>query len=509
VKREGAKRRTRNERGTALLIALFALLLIGVVAIALIVASGTESALSGNYRSATSAYYAALAGLEEGRGRLDPKSPDFLNAVSPVQLSDVYYILNPGPSETNATVNPLTGSYPDNEYGNEFTPATLAGRTLHFINSVSGAAGIPGPSYKWVRINALTEQALGYDVDSSGPPLDNTNLIYYDPAHLDSGGNPKPSLISAASPPPTAVQALEVTALAALPNGGQRLLQYVVAPGSLNFVAPNAAANFPAALTLAGDNVQIFSVPTAISFSINGNDHDTLGSCNPGGISTTGVGFTNSTDTSYSTINSAITAAGHTNQYLGAGPASPNVNYVGPAPAPAAYVSPLAPNLTTVGGLNALVQQIKENADVYIGHDADTNDPLWPNSLTMSASHPMTIVVDGDFSTNAWHNTGYGLLLVTGQLTYDPDSSWDGIVLVIGKGIFESHQAGSGEIDGGVMVARLFDSGNNPLPPSSAPQSPTFHQISGGNGIYYSSCWVRAVTPSASYQVLSFKEISQ
>jgi len=121
----------------------------------------------------------------------------------------------------------------------------------------------------------------------------------------------------------------------------------------------------------------------------------------------------------------------------------------------------------------------------------------------------MTIVVDGDFSTNAWHDTGYGLLLVTGQLTYDPDSSWDGIVLVIGKGQFESHQAGNGQIDGAVMVARLFDSGNNPLPASSAPQSPSFHQISGGNGIYYSSCWVKAVTPSASYQVLSFKEISQ
>lgn len=509
MKRRHTIRRRRNEQGTALLIALFALLLIGVVAIALIVASGIESALTGNYRSAISAYYAALAGLEEGRGRLDPKSSDFLNVVSPVQLTDVYYILNPGPSETNATVNPLTGSYPDTEYGSEFVPATLGGRTLHFINSVSGTAGLPGSSYKWVRINALTEQALGYDVDSSGPPLDSTNLIYYDPAHLDSGGNPKPSLISTASPPATAVQALEITALAVVPNGGQRLLQYVVAPGALTFVAPNAAANFPAALTLVGDDVQIFSVPTAISFSINGNDHDSLGSCNPGGISASGVGFTNSTDTSYSTINSAITTAGHTNQYLGAGPASPNVNYVAPTPAPAAYVSPLAPNLTTVGGLNALVQQIKENADIYIGHDADTNDPLWPNPLTMSASHPMTIVVDGDFSTNPWHNTGYGLLLVTGQLTYDPDSSWDGIVLVIGKGQFESHQAGNGQIDGAVMVARLFDSGNNPLPASSAPQSPSFHQISGGNGIYYSSCWVKAVTPRASYQVLSFKEIPQ
>jgi len=53
-----------------LLISIFVLLLISVIAIALIVSSGTESALAGNYRSATSVYYAALAGLEEGRGRL-------------------------------------------------------------------------------------------------------------------------------------------------------------------------------------------------------------------------------------------------------------------------------------------------------------------------------------------------------------------------------------------------------------------------------------------------------
>ena len=59
-----------SERGVALLIAIFALLLISVVGIALIVSTGTDSALARNYRTSTGAYYAALAGLEEGRGRL-------------------------------------------------------------------------------------------------------------------------------------------------------------------------------------------------------------------------------------------------------------------------------------------------------------------------------------------------------------------------------------------------------------------------------------------------------
>src|SRR5213595_448728 len=77
-------RRRKAEEGIALLIAIFVLLLIAVVAIALVVSSGTESALAGNYRSSTSVYYAAVAGLEEVRARLRPNSLNsFNNTTAP------------------------------------------------------------------------------------------------------------------------------------------------------------------------------------------------------------------------------------------------------------------------------------------------------------------------------------------------------------------------------------------------------------------------------------------
>src|SRR5882672_12045746 len=76
MKPEGSMRKQRRESGIALLISIFVLLLISVVAIALIVSAGTESALAGNYRSSTGVYYAALAGLEEGRGRLLDRDPN-------------------------------------------------------------------------------------------------------------------------------------------------------------------------------------------------------------------------------------------------------------------------------------------------------------------------------------------------------------------------------------------------------------------------------------------------
>src|SRR5207249_6595281 len=75
--------RRRTEEGIALLISIFVLLLISVVAISLIVSSGTESALAGNYRSSTGVYYAALSGLEEARGRLLFKNPQAFSATDP------------------------------------------------------------------------------------------------------------------------------------------------------------------------------------------------------------------------------------------------------------------------------------------------------------------------------------------------------------------------------------------------------------------------------------------
>src|SRR5271165_560859 len=76
----------KSESGAALLLAIFALMLISVVAIALVVSQGTDSALAGNYRTSIGAYYAGVAGLEEARGRLSWKNTNCLGtrpAVSP------------------------------------------------------------------------------------------------------------------------------------------------------------------------------------------------------------------------------------------------------------------------------------------------------------------------------------------------------------------------------------------------------------------------------------------
>ena len=125
-------RKRRSDAGVALLISIFVLLLISVVAIAVVVSSSTESALTGNYRSSTGVYYAALGGVEEARSRLAPSDPNSFKNTAPTlipppgtqwDIGYVDYILNPGPNDNLGT---LLATYPDTEYDNEFGPGALS-----------------------------------------------------------------------------------------------------------------------------------------------------------------------------------------------------------------------------------------------------------------------------------------------------------------------------------------------------------------------------------------------
>src|SRR5260370_37146171 len=75
--------------------------------------------------------------------------------------------------------------------------------------------------------------------------------------------------------PNSGYQVLEITSLAVLPNGSQKLLQYLIAPG------PIALPPFLAALTLSGSpgNVVTFHAPASnSSYAVKGNDQDCSGS---------------------------------------------------------------------------------------------------------------------------------------------------------------------------------------------------------------------------------------
>jgi len=286
--RHTQKRWARSERGVAIVIAIFTLMLISVVGTALILMAGTESAIKGNYKSAMHAFYDAKAGLEEGRGRLFWPNPNIANPVANCVLpapggivpwTRVCYIVNPS---SNEVVNPLdlsaTNPYADAEYQQEWgVKVTDAGVQVQqpFITSTSvipnagvGGTDIAGPLYKWVRITPRTQASakLAGDVTDTNP------LFYNGMQQLaSSGGNPVPN----------AVQVLTITALAVTPYGSRRMVQYTVAVSPLATALPT----FPSALTLDGNGVS-FTGPNAGNGNGNGNggaENTAVGNSSPGG----------------------------------------------------------------------------------------------------------------------------------------------------------------------------------------------------------------------------------
>jgi Tfp pilus assembly protein PilX len=534
----------RPEAGAALLIAIFALLLISVVAIALVVSQGTDSALTGNYRTSTSAYYAGLAGLEEGRGRLLMKNADYLNKTGSFPslftaagaptfgLKNALYILNPAAGET---VNPTGGSaaqYADTEYDTEYADRgsggwTLSGATVYSTNSVFPVAGLPGPLYKWVRITPATEQSIGVDVNWDHG-IDNATPLSYDPANQSSTGALQPGLIVQTTPPATAGQALEVTALAVLPNNTQKLVQYVVAPFLYGVKNP-----IPAALVIPGSGVTddpgiSFKASSSASFQISGNDGTGPYATPPAGCTASAprvwaIGTSDTATTQGNAVSNyyRIVGAVHdipvTDQanYLGGSPPSPPV--IQPTPPVIPPYPPvslreidlptdglLSPAMQSPRRLNALVRSISQNADVVLTPSSpglpvtDSNMPA-----TMSIANPLTVVVNGDLTLTNF--TGYGLLVVTGNFIVNLNAGWRGVVLVIGAGnvtFTGGPGGGSGEFDGGMFIANTL--------PATDPDfgTATFDASSaGGRGIYYNSCWVNAALQPPSFTVLSFREI--
>src|SRR2546421_6136558 len=179
-------RKTRSESGIALLIAIFVLLLISAVAISLVVSSGTESSLAGNYRTTLSASFAAGAGIEEARGRLVQSNPNPIAlplvaapiAINYLPTNQVVYITNPAVGEPAGAG--LMALYPDTEFDKEFNVGALGAAAKNYVASIWTAAGSTGPLYKWVRINAATKQSLKTNVDNTGLAAANAATpLYY------------------------------------------------------------------------------------------------------------------------------------------------------------------------------------------------------------------------------------------------------------------------------------------------------------------------------------------
>jgi len=473
-----------TQRGVILLLALFALLLISAVAVALIVMAGTETAVDANYRASTQAFYAAYAGLEEGRGRLSASDPSALGAFvalpgGVLPASQVRYVLNPSPGETvNPTNLSSSNPYADLEYQQEWGTA-VSNASVQTTASTSAQAGLLGPQYKWVRITATTEKSAGVDVDGDGS-LDNSTPVFFTGANenMASQGN----------------QVLTLTSLAVLPDGSRRLLQYQVALTSLQLA-------FPAAVTLDGNGAS-YSPANSNPFYINGNDRQGSNpfACGlPSQPAVPAIGTVNTTDAS--TIAGGVPRQ-RQSHYVGNGAAPSVLDILSSLPA-------VFQSVTSLDGLGGLTQTLYSVATQVLGPPIGTNNLSTTYSSLPnygSAAQPLITVVNGNLSLSG-NATGYGILLVTGSFTMSGTVGWRGAVLVIGQGVMQVNGGGNNEIDGATLIARTRDSSNGLLGSLGAPS--LNWNGGGGNGVYFDTCWLADAFAAMSYKVLAFREIAQ
>lgn len=223
------------------------------------------------------------------------------------------------------------------------------------------------------------------------------------------------------------------------------------------------------ALTVAGPNPTIQNLPNSDQFVVNGNDANSCSDSVTEPIHPAIGGYDDPNSdpptTSVSTITTALPRPDH---YIGEG-GSPSVKNV--------YGS-LGETMGTPYGLKTFIDAI--NA-------VKTNTG---NTVSLgSAVNPAINYIAGDANLQG-ASDGYGILVVTGTLTFGGNFNWHGPVLVVGDGVFDFAGGGNGQITGTLLVAKIWDNhtAQNLLPTLGTPN--INWNGGGGNGIQYDHCWV-------------------
>ena len=166
-----SKKNRHSERGIALLIAIFTVLLITAIGAAMIMLTNTETSISSNYRDEQKAFFDAKAGMEEIRDRFRGGANNSLAAnlpaVLPGNANAFLYVTNPKNAGDNVTPWVTNGNaYPDREICVEMTnmgtpcagnPPVPPGGVWYTTSAASASYQMtPKADWKWTRINLKT-----------------------------------------------------------------------------------------------------------------------------------------------------------------------------------------------------------------------------------------------------------------------------------------------------------------------------------------------------------------
>jgi Tfp pilus assembly protein PilX len=497
------KKNRNSEKGIALFVAIFTVLLITAIGASMIMLTMTDTTVSGNFRDEQKAFFAAKAGMEEVRDRFrngaDNSLAASLPAAKPGNANAFLYVLNPKNAEADTpwVTNASASVYPDTEICTEMAnmgsacggnPPVPGGGGWYTSTTASASYALnPVSSWKWTRINLKTNSTASgtTTINKVDTALPGTALVCWNGA-TEVATN----LATCSALNPNYLPVYVMTTLAVTPSGSRRMVQAEA--------TSNKFPTLPGPMIFDGAN-PIFNTPNSNAFTVTGNDiaqGGNHGAGCPGAIGEPALGAYNDPAVTILTGDANNRPASYTGplQY-----GSPSVANVG---------SQLT-MLSTVGGLENLASSITlvagNNSNVYGNNPASIVRPG-------TDAVPQINVVNGDLTLpGSW--SGAGILLVTGTLTFQGNPSYDGLILVIGKGSVVKNGGGNGVVNGSLLAANLY-SGTPPstygplLPASSAPGIPYFNWNGGGNVSWnYDSCWSNMMNNIQSYRIVAVREM--
>ena len=298
--------RQRKQRGVALLVAMFALLLLSAIGMGMMFSANTETNVNANYREKQLAIYAGVAGAMEVKDRLRSGDITVPSDIPSTSAANILYIINPKSGETVAPWN-YNNKYYDTElchdnvmgltgtYGTQCPAASTSfpGGSAWYSsrdNSAGSYTGVfklnPPLDYKWARVQLKTNNSTNFPADGnsansgqvcwnglyqiprpSGYGVDCTPNGGITAITLTSGGsgyNAAP-VVQISAPPSGGTQA---TATAAICTTGCALSGIVVDTGGAGYTsaptvtisAPSSGTTATATATVVGSGAPVTSL---------------------------------------------------------------------------------------------------------------------------------------------------------------------------------------------------------------------------------------------------------
>ncbi len=418
-----------NERGMILAMILLLLPVVALLGAVAITMTTTDVEISGNYKANVRAVAAAEAGLEEARARLMGSAADATFAGDPAATPNAAwtsYILT---TNTWQTAHDL--SY--NAARTNYVPTTASR-----INTTLTANSLQASIAYWVKLRHKRE----YDAEQAG----HTVAV---PHYYDGDGSTTPH--TAAAPgslvyygygnPATPTQAVQFTA------AGATAFQPVAM-----LTAYGSSGGSVSALQIEVVHDPGPPLPAVIYSRANFTGHGS--SMTISGLDQCGVA---------PAIGSVYTLAPGTTSLSGS---------------PTLLGNPSTPQNGAMDiDIASYITRLKTGATVVTTDQNGTNFG--------SASNDVTVYNAGGVKIQ--NGTGYGLLLVQGDLVMGGDFVWHGLVLVSGNVKFDGGGGGA-NIRGAILGG-------------------TFESVNGGVDLAYDSCKIKDFFRQKPLRVLSWREL--